>query len=124
MCTHYEPHSVLSVNIHLGGPNLPVSASLSLSSRPESSTSECAAGLGWAGSLRCGFGSGRVGSGRVGQVVLYIYFISFIFVFFIFLRFSVFHYKRCGLDKQMLSVSIFSFSFSLLFQLCLLAGEF
>lgn len=90
MCTHYEPRSVLSVNIHLGGPNLPVSASLSLSSRPESSTSKCAAGLGWAGSLRFGFGSGRVGSGRVGQVVLYIYFISFIFVFLFFYGFLFF----------------------------------
>lgn len=125
MCTHYEPRSVLSVNIHLGGPNLPVSASLSLSPL-DPKVPLANAPQAWVGQGRFGSALGRVESGRDGLVrwfYIFILFLLFLF-FFIFLRFSVFHYKRCGLDKQMLSVSIFSFSFSLLFQLCLLAGEF
>lgn len=76
MCTHYERRSVLSVNIHLGGPKLPVSASLSSTRKFDSQMSR-RPGLGRVASV-------RLGSSRVGQVVLYIYYISFILFCFLY----------------------------------------
>lgn len=88
MCTHYEPRSVLSVNIHLGGPNLPVSASLSLSLL-DPKVPLANAPQAWVGQGRFGSALGRVESGRDGLVRwFYIFILFLLFLFFYF--FTVF----------------------------------
>lgn len=84
MCTHYEPRSVLSVNIHLGGPNLPVSASLFLS-RLDPKVPLANAPQAWVGQGRFGSALGRVESGRPGWsggFIYLFYFFYFCFLFF------------------------------------------